>query len=58
MEGGVKIQYFQNLYNLGDHQINVNCYIFRLLYIKLIITTDKNLSRYRKNKEKGIPALQ
>ena len=52
---------FENMYlenmdsNLSDHQLNIDCYMHRMLYRNLMVTINqKPCNKCRKNKEKGV----
>ena len=46
-----KIFLFLMSFNLNDHQINMDCYLLRMLYMNLRVAT---YDRYIKNNEKEI----
>ena len=55
MEGLSKNRNFRLDSTLSNHQLKINCYKPRLIYMKHMITTNqKSMRDVQKNKEKGI----
>ena len=40
--------------NLSDHELNIDCYMHKMLHINLMSTTNQNLVIYMQKIEKGI----